>query len=114
MSGKLDEYRARVLQRLDELKVEPRRAELVVGRAAASWLAPDVARLIAMIKSIADGMAGVEETFPPVEKPAPADAAHDPQTGDIKQESLQGSDSDQRTADENPEPARAFGQPIRS
>lgn len=47
----------------------------------------------------------VEETFPPVEKLALVDAAHDPQTGDIKQESLQGSDSDQRTADENPEPA---------
>jgi recombination protein RecT len=34
-----------------------------------------------------------------------ATAEHDPQTGGIKQESLQGSDSDQRTADDNPEPA---------
>lgn len=37
--------------------------------------------------------------------PAEPETEHDPKTGEIKQLSLQGSDSAQRTADENPEPA---------
>ena len=37
-----------------------------------------------MIKSISDGMASVEETFPLVGKQGPGAEKHDPETGEIK------------------------------
>lgn len=42
------------------------RVEAVVGRSAADWLAPDIARVIAMMKSVVDGMSALNETFPPL------------------------------------------------
>jgi hypothetical protein len=38
----------------------------VVGRPAAEWLAPDIARVIAMMAAVVDGMAALDETFPPL------------------------------------------------
>ena len=56
------------------------RVERVVGRPAKDWLAPDIAKIIAMMKSVADGMASVDEAFPPMEeaKPAPEAAGQAP------------------------------------
>lgn len=61
---RLDEYRKRVRERLASIKVEEKRVELQVGRKADEWLAPEVARIIAELKAIADGMASADETWP--------------------------------------------------
>jgi hypothetical protein len=68
----LDRWRDRTLQGLAKMPVELARVERVVGRAARDWLAPNVAQVIAMMKSVADGMATVDEVFPPIEAPASA------------------------------------------
>jgi hypothetical protein len=65
-------YRQRVVDGLARIPVELNRVERVIGRAAKDWLAPDIAQVIAMMKSVADGMASVEETFPPIEQAPPA------------------------------------------
>jgi hypothetical protein len=61
----VDGWRTRTLEGINRIPMELRRVERVVGRAAKDWLAPDVARVIAMMKSIADGMATADEMFPP-------------------------------------------------
>ena len=60
----LDSYREKVVARLDELNIDKLRVERVVGRSAADWLAQDVARIIAELQSINDGMATADETYP--------------------------------------------------
>jgi hypothetical protein len=69
----LDSWRARTLEGLGKIPVDVARAERVIGRAARDWLAPHVAQIIAMMKSVADGMATADDVFPPLE--AVADAA---------------------------------------
>lgn len=74
----LPNWRQRTLDGLDRIPVDLARVERVVGRAAKDWLAPDIAAVIAMMKSIADGMASVDETFPapaPVEQQKPSGAS---------------------------------------
>jgi hypothetical protein len=58
-------WRAKILERLQGM-VDLPRVEAVIGRPAADWLAPDIARVAAMGKAIRDGMATVDETFPPL------------------------------------------------
>jgi hypothetical protein len=67
----LDAYRKRVIEGLAKVPVALNRVERTIGRASKDWLAPDVARVIAMMKSIADGMATVEEVFPAIEATQP-------------------------------------------
>jgi hypothetical protein len=38
----------------------------VIGRPAKDWLAPDIARVLAMMRAIADGMASADDSFPPL------------------------------------------------
>jgi hypothetical protein len=66
----LDHWRKRTLEGLGKIPVDVSRVERVVGRASKDWLAPNIASVIAMMKSIADGMASVDEVFPPIEAPA--------------------------------------------
>lgn len=66
----IDAYRAKILERLAGLKIDKSRVERSVGRTAEEWLAQDIARIIAMMKAIADGMATWDETFPAEEAPA--------------------------------------------
>jgi hypothetical protein len=70
----LANYRQRTLYGLARIPVALNRVERTVGRAAKDWLAPDVAQVIAMMKSIADGMATTDEVFPPLEPIAPQPA----------------------------------------
>lgn len=63
----LEKYRARVAQRLIELKVPADRVEAQIGKTIDKWLAPDVARVIAEIQSCQDGMADPDEMWPPKE-----------------------------------------------
>ena len=74
----IDSWRQRTLDGLGRIPVDLARVERVVGRVAKDWLAPDIAAVIAMMKSIADGMATVDETFPapaPVEQQKPSVAS---------------------------------------
>lgn len=59
-------WRQRATDRLSE-HVDMLRVERVIGRKAAEWRAPDVARAIALMKSVQDGMATLDETFPPLD-----------------------------------------------
>lgn len=61
----LDAYRERVMGRLTDLQVDLHRVEYTVGRASKDWLAPDVAKIITQLQAIGDGMATVDETWPP-------------------------------------------------
>jgi hypothetical protein len=65
-------WRERTLQGLAKMPVDLVRAERVIGRAHRDWLAPQIAQVIAMMKSVADGMASADEVFPPLEAAAPA------------------------------------------
>lgn len=65
----LKKYRDGVIKRLKDRDVDVRRVEAVVGRASADWLAPDIALIVASMKAVTDGMATLDETFPPLEKP---------------------------------------------
>jgi hypothetical protein len=58
-------WRERTVQGIANIPVELKRVERVVGRAAKDWLAPDIARIVAMMRAIHDGMTTVDETFPP-------------------------------------------------
>lgn len=61
----VERWRQRASERIGTL-VDLDRVEAVVGRKVKDWLAPDIARVIAMGKAISDGMATVDETFPPL------------------------------------------------
>jgi len=61
----LPKWRGKIVERFSA-KVDIKRVEAVIGRQADKWLAPDIARIIAMGKAIEDGMASMDETFPPL------------------------------------------------
>lgn len=59
-----EKYRARLRQRIEDLKVELIRVEHHVGRPIGDWLAPDMAMVIAEIQTINDNMATADELWP--------------------------------------------------
>ena len=63
---RIDHYRKAVPKMLAERGIELKRVEAVVGRKAEQWLAEDVAKVVAMMNSIEDGMATLNDTFPPL------------------------------------------------
>lgn len=65
-------WRERTLQGIAKMPVDVVRVERAIGRASRDWLAPNIAQVISMMKSVADGMASVDEVFPPIEASAPA------------------------------------------
>ena len=65
----IEKWRTRTIERTGQ-HVGIDRVETVIGRAAKDWLAPDIARVIAMMKAVSDGMATLDETFPPLKPPA--------------------------------------------
>lgn len=70
---KLPAWKERVELRLSERKIDMKRAEIVLGRAFADWRAADVAKVVALIKSIDDGMSTTDDTFPALEADKTAD-----------------------------------------
>jgi hypothetical protein len=62
---KLESYRERTSEKLAAM-VSIERVEAVIGRKVKDWLAPDIARVIALATSVSDGMALLDETFPPL------------------------------------------------
>ncbi|WP_319798284.1 hypothetical protein [Nitrobacter sp.] len=78
VGAKLDTYKEKVKERLAALQVDIKRVELVYGRTVDAWLAPQVAGIIAELKAISDGMATIDETWPPLPPPAPKRSDFDP------------------------------------
>ena len=71
----LPQMREKVKLRLGEMKVDLKRVEGMVGRALDKWLASDMARVIAEIQAVQDGMADAEDTWPSGSRPTRAEAA---------------------------------------
>jgi hypothetical protein len=69
----LPKWREKTTARLAELGIDVKRVEVVLGRVAADWLAPDVAQVFAVMKSIKDGFSTIDESFPPL-APPPSEA----------------------------------------
>lgn len=63
----IERWRKEVSERIGAL-VDIKRVEAVIGRSVKEWLAPDIAAVAAMGKSIKDGMASVDDTFPPLQR----------------------------------------------
>jgi hypothetical protein len=75
-------WRERTIDGIRKIPVALERVQNVVGRAAKDWLAPDIARVIAMMRSIHDGMSTTDEVFPPLETAATGPAASTVQVAD--------------------------------
>lgn len=58
-------WREKIRQRIAD-HVDVKRVEAVIGRVVGEWLAPDIARVVAMMKAVQDGMASMDDTFPPL------------------------------------------------
>lgn len=71
-------WRERTIAGLSKMPVELARAERTVGRPAKEWLAPHVAQVIAMMRSVSDGMASLDDVFPPLTEFTVPDAATSP------------------------------------
>jgi hypothetical protein len=74
----IEGWRQRTIEGLTRMPVDVKRVERVIGRSAKDWLAPDISKVIAMGKAIHEGMASIDETFPPLEAVAPPPAAQTP------------------------------------
>jgi hypothetical protein len=116
----LEAWRERTLEGLRKMPVELPRVERVVGRASKDWLAPDIARIVAMMRSVADGMASIDEVFPPIAEVAPPETgpamADPPHTGGADAQAAGVADSpsqeelNARGPDVPPEIVRAYEQ----
>ena len=71
----LEGSRKRAIEHVDGKHIELLRVERVIGRAAKDWLAPDIAKVIAILRSIDDGMTTIDEAFPPLEQQPTEDTA---------------------------------------
>lgn len=104
----LDHYRQRVIERLAEIKVDVKRVETMLGRVAKDWLARDVARVIAELKAVADGMALIDDVWPPLAPP-------EPKRGDFKKADDQGAGAaDAKDASDPPADAEKKDEPTPS
>lgn len=61
---RLEYYREKVAASLVALKIELPRVEAVRGKTIANWLAPDMAKVIAEIQAVNDGMMHPDELWP--------------------------------------------------
>jgi hypothetical protein len=63
----IEKYRKETAARIAEM-VDIRRVEAVIGRPVKDWVARDIAKVIGMGTSISDGMASVNDVFPPIQR----------------------------------------------
>lgn len=75
IGNRLPEYKERIATQLGKMNVAIGRVEAVVGRTFVDWVVHDVCQVIAQIKAILDGMATIDETWPP-EEPKRGDFAN--------------------------------------
>jgi len=71
---------AKILGLFTEHKIDVKRVEAVYAKSQNEWLAPDIAKMVAEVRAIADGMANAEEVYPPT---AAEIAAHIQQTAGV-------------------------------
>lgn len=74
----LQTWRDRTIEGIANIPCDLVRVERVVGRASKDWLAPHIASVIAMMKSIADGMSSLDDTFPALAAPAAEETKAEP------------------------------------
>lgn len=72
----IERYRRVTAERV-AVHIDLGRVEAVLGRAVRDWLAPDIARVIAVGKAVEDGMATWNESFPPLKTESAGDEALD-------------------------------------
>jgi hypothetical protein len=77
----LEGSRQRAIENVANKHIDLQRVERVIGRAGKSWTAPDVAKVVAMLRSIDDGMTIIEDAFPPLDS-TPVSQPDDTRTGD--------------------------------
>lgn len=89
---RVEYYRDKAIERLAELKIDVKRVEAIIGRVAKDWMAPELARIIAELTAIQDGMAAPEETYPllvadagPVAKEEPKRSDYDEKPAEKKE-----------------------------
>jgi hypothetical protein len=120
----LNGWRERTVQGISNIPVELKRVERVVGRAAKDWLAPDIARIVAMMRAIHDGMTTVDETFPPDQEVATGQGAQSvpsdesgtaTESGTTQESGTAAAESTQKTetAAATPQESGLFEDPIR-
>lgn len=101
----LERWRARTVEGLAKMPVELVRVERIVGRSAKEWLAPQIAQIIAMMKSVADGMAAVDDVFPPIAEvtpPSPSGGVDEQAAGPADQTEKAGGPAAPETQAESP------------
>jgi hypothetical protein len=76
-------YRKKLIARFAELKIDIKRPELALGKPVEKWFAPDMARLIAEIQTVNDGMSDPDDVWP---NPQPGARPTDPDAGGKKVE----------------------------
>lgn len=85
-------WRDRTIERMGA-QIDIKRVEAAIGRPSKDWLAGDIARIIAMGKAIADGMATWDETFPQIgavaDQTKTADALDSFAAGEVKTDAPQ-------------------------
>ena len=62
----LEQYKAKVLDRLQEMGVDLARVEKAIGVPAREWIDIHIARLVAEIRAIQDGMGTPNDLWPPI------------------------------------------------
>ncbi|MER8619210.1 hypothetical protein NKG99_20625 [Mesorhizobium sp. M1409] len=66
VGDRLEYYRSTIVERAAKRGIELARIEAGAGRSAKDWLAPDMVRIMGMMAAVGDGMATLDETFPPL------------------------------------------------
>ena len=99
---RLEFYRQRVADRLAELEIDVRRVEHVRGRALKDWLAADVAKTIAELQAIGDGMANADETYPPASKKETVDSETGEVLNEFAKDTAKGADATTETRSDAP------------
>jgi hypothetical protein len=104
----LPRYRARLAARFVEMGVDLKRVEAMVGRPLGDWLARDVAKVIAELQAVADGMALAADMWP---LPAPPE----PRRGDAATDAHPAATSDapEMATGDKPADAASNGEPKR-
>jgi hypothetical protein len=67
VEGDPERWRREVSERIAQI-VDIRRVEAVIGRPVKDWLVGDIAKIAAMGKAIREGMATIDESFPPLQR----------------------------------------------
>lgn len=73
VAARADHYRERIVKRVADLKIDLKRIEVARGRPIKEWSAADLARTIAELQAIQDGMTTPDEIYPTGDQPPAAE-----------------------------------------